>query len=209
MRTTIAKFTAAATLVAVIGATSVAMVFGEDSVPDRQPAAPTNSEPGPGERSVKARTMTRRGEVGVLVYRNKAGQRCITAGRPNGDGNRVGSPASSSFNEAPLGEVGLCNLRLAPVAFQILHSREEVTLFGLAADDIESVQLTAGDITRSVRPAADDAFLVSIPNSVAGTVTVRTRSADGTTQTIPTSLPDLDELSEGARRNAPPLKPGG
>lgn len=190
------------------GTVGGAIVYADSiSAPELAPV-PANAQPGPGARSLMARTLTKRGEIGVLVYTNNAGQRCIAAGRPNG--NQVGAMAGSSFRAAPLEEVGLCNPRLDPVAFQIMHSRSEVTIFGLAADNIEKIEVTVGSTTASARPTADDAFILSIPRSVTGNWTLAATSRAGETRTVPLPLlPDLDQLTEDARRNAPPLQPTG
>lgn len=198
-------------VVATILATSVtlggAIVYGA-TIPDPQLAPPAGDPtPGSGARSVTARAATKRGEIGVLVYTNKAGQRCIAAGRPNG--NKVGGVGKSRFIEVPLEKVGQCSLPVDPIGFQIMHSRDEVTIVGLAADTVESIEFTAGSTTKSTRPAADDAFILAIPGSAAGELTLRATYTNGKVQTIlMPSLPDFDQLNKEIRENAPPLKDG-
>jgi hypothetical protein len=201
------RFIVIATIASTSAVLGVAIVYGA-GIPDPKLAPRVaDATPGAGARSVTARAMTKRGEVGVLVYRNEAGQRCIAAGRPNG--NTVGGVSTSSFTEVPLGEVGQCNLPLDPVGFQIMHSAGEVTVIGLAADTVQSIELTAGGTTKSTRPAADDAFILSIPHSVVGALTLRATSATGKVETISMPpLPDLEQLNKEMRQNAPPLKGG-
>jgi hypothetical protein len=162
---------------------------------DRTPVA--------GGRSLAARTQTKRGLMAVLLYRNKSGQQCMSAGRPNGD--TVGIGSGQTFKELPLSKLGACNLSPNPVAVEILHSREETTIYGLAADNVTKLAVTSNAGTLQTRPASDHAFIVTVPRSLSGPVSVTTTSQDGSSQSVKVAdLPNLDDLTAMARRNEPP-----
>ena len=148
-RRTVLAATVAALASGSLGAT---LVYGGAEVPDPpQPVPPTDRAAAPGaERSLAARAFAGQGEVATLVYRNKDGQRCIAMGRPAGDKLLVTRRGSN--REVPLADVGACNLKLEPVAVQIVQSREETIVFGLASPDVERVEVKAANGTLSTVP---------------------------------------------------------
>jgi hypothetical protein len=189
-----------------VGLLGAGFVYGDGG--PRQPASATTQgatsrAPAAGERSIEARTMTKRGEMGVLVYRNEQGDRCIAAGVPKGD--TVGVGAGKQFQELPLADVGACSLRLDPVAVKIMHARDYTVVYGLAGSDVSSVTLDAENGTLRTAPAADGAFIAAIDKGLTGSVSLTAHLTSGQVRKVSLGqLPDFDKLTEDARRNAPP-----
>ena len=141
------------------------------------------------------------GDVGIRVYRNRAGALCMAHGDVRGD--RVGAANGDRFDELPM-EGSSCGLRLDPVAVQVTRSRTETTMSGVARDDVTAVTVKTSAGERRVVPQAKGAFITQLPGEVAGDVVLSVRLADGTRREIKLpGAPSLDELSRGARKYAP------
>lgn len=138
--------------------------------------------------------------MGVLVYLNKDGKRCIAAGKPSNGSIVAANGAPGREIPVPLSQVGLCDLRLSPVAFQLEHSREGIVIFGMAAADVTRIEVEDGARTVTAVPSADDAFIMSI-REARGRMVVHHQ--DGRSEVVPLpKLPDLDDLNRGLQEAA-------
>jgi hypothetical protein len=127
----------------------------------------------------------------------------MAAGRPIGD--TVAAATPGRVRELPLTQVGQCDLRPAPVAAGVIHSREETVVYGLTADDVTTITVEAAGAEHDAPPAADHAFIVAIPNAVSGAVTVTVTHANGIKEPVRVAdLPSFDHINDLARRHQPP-----
>jgi hypothetical protein len=190
-----AALAAAGAIVVASGAVAAATHVFDPAGSDRTPTIEG--------RSMLARTQTTRGEIAVLLYRNRSGQQCMAAGRPIGD--TVAAATPGRVRELPLTQVGQCDLRPAPVAAGVIHSREETVVYGLTADDVTTITVEAAGAEHDAPPAADHAFIVAIPNAVSGAVTVTVTHANGIKEPVRVAdLPSFDHINDLARRHQPP-----
>lgn len=217
MKNQIVRIAVSTVALTAVGAGTVTLVYGETS--SKAPGIieadsaltagllPTNRAtndpaPGLGLRSSQARTRTRRGEQGVLVYKNKAGKTCIASGRPSADGTQVMSPVAPE-KVVPIDQVGVCGLP-TPIGYQVFQTPDETTVIGLAGDEVASVDFSVGTSLVKATLASDKGFIASVPAAASGPAALIARLRDGSTKRVGLNLIDLNAATEQARRNAPP-----
>lgn len=188
-------------LTGVLGASVVAVSQGEsqDPVATAGPAAPPDSAPASGPAVVARTSAAGGGELGVATYRNSAGNLCAAFGRMGAAGlvDRRG-------RGAPFKEVGDCTMRPVPVAVQVTSQADDPTtkgddrsviIWGLAANDVNGIDISVGNQRQTSRPGRDGAFVASMPPTP-GNVLLTLHRSDGSEQklTLPPA-PDIDGLN--------------
>ena len=152
--------------------------------------------------AVVARTgAAGRGELGVATYRNADGRLCAAFGHISAEGRLVDRTGA----EIPLREGGDCTMRRDPVAVHVVSRFDDPTttrddrsliVWGLAADDVEQIELVIGDQRRVTTPGQHGAFITSM-TPTQGNVVLTLRHSDGNKQrlTLPPA-PNLHELNK-------------
>ena len=174
-----------------------------DSTPASTPAVAAQTEAAGG------------GELGVATYRNADGRRCAAFGHVGADGRLVDRTGA----EVPFHDGGDCTMRRAPVAVHVGSQSNDPTtpgndrsliVWGLAADDVEEIEIAVGDERRVTRPGRDGAFIVSTPPTHGEVVLTLRRSAGNQHKLTLTPAPNLDELNRRLKNGEIPRhEPGG
>ena len=176
-------------------------------------ARPPDSSPASKPAVAAQTTAVAGGEIGVATYRNSDGRLCAAYGHVSADRRLVDRRGAG----IPFSEGGDCTMRRNRIAVHVSSHIDDpttrrddrsVTVWGLAADDVERIEIIIDDQRRATTPGRDGAFIVSLPPTQ-GAVVLKLRRPDGDDETLTLPpAPDLDELNRqlnnaGSPRHAP------
>lgn len=161
---------------AAAGAAVASALTGGTSQPQTRTATPQDSAPAD-QPAVDARTRNPspgRPDLGVVVYRNRAGDICSAAGEVQ-DG-RVGTRQNGRFDEMPLAEGGTCGDVRQPVSAHVERDvqAQAIRVWGLASTAVERVDVEVDGTTATARPGPRGAYIAALA----------ARGASGTQLTI-------------------------
>lgn len=166
--------------------------------------------------AVAAQTAAAGGaDLGVATYRNADGRLCAAFGHVGANGQLVDRTGA----ETPFRDGGDCTMRRDPVAVRVASQFDDpstpgddrsLIVWGLAADNVEKIEIIVGEHHRVTAPGRDGAFIVSTPRTqVEVVLTLRRSDGNEHKLTLP-AAPNLDELNSRLKKGEIPRhQPGG
>jgi len=161
-----------------------------------------------GSQQVRATSPSPNGgrPLGVLLYTNTAGERCMALGEVQGD--RVGATAGDDFKELPLDRGGVCGINPQPLAVSVDRARRgggSTTIWGVARSDVEriDVALGRGHGSQVIQPDQSGAFIATLGRQVTEGLTITAQTAGAEESITVPALPTLEDI-EPPSMNAKP-----